>query len=242
MSGPMNLQSAAVQELRRALSFAAVGQTSLEGTSQRIVELIYSALSGEQSGTSQLALARCFVTRPFSALSAIPDLQGTAQELLGGEIPDPTHRCLLLMATRGVEPAWNTRTSSAGHKAIPLGSQLLMERTPMITELMRQLGIPREYYLNRGLLPPLSVPVRSAGCFYIPVALGSPFIPAQDRFVVPYGVRSVLGLGSTLGARDIFAVLLFFRVEISQELAQLLSQLTVSIKIGLSTVVPHLFQ
>ena len=242
MSGPMNLQSAAVQELRRALSFAAVGQTSLEGTSQRIIELIYTALSGEQSGTSQLALARCFVTRPFSALSANPDLQGTAQELLGGEIPDPTHRCLLLMATRGVEPAWNTRTSSAGHKAIPLGSQLLMERTPMITELMRQLGIPREYYLNRGLLPPLTVPVRSAGCFYIPVALGSPFIPAQDRFVVPYGVRSMLGLGSTLGARDIFAVLLFFRVEISQELAQLLSLLTVSIKIGLSTVVPHLFQ
>ena len=187
-------------------------------------------------------LARCFITRPYSALDAIPDLQCTAQALLGGDIPDPMHRCLLLMATRGIEPDWNTRTSSAGHKAIPLGSQLLMERTPMITELMRQLGIPREYFLNRGRLPPLSVPVRRAGCFYIPSALGSPYIPAQNRFVVPYGVRSVLGLGSTLGDRDIFAVLLFFRVEISQELAQLLSLLTVSIKIGLSTVVPHLFQ
>ena len=66
--------------------------------------------------------------------------------------------------------------------------------------------------------------------------------PAQDRFVVPYGVPSVLGMGSTLGDRDIFAVLLFFRVEISPEVAQLLSQLTVSIKIGLSTNVHHLFR
>ena len=52
----------------------------------------------------------------------------------------------------------------------------------------------------------------------------------------------MLGMGSTPGDRDIFAVLLFFRVEISPEVAQLLSQLTVSIKIGLSTNVHHLFR
>lgn len=242
MSGPNELQPTSLQELRRALNLAAVGQTSLEGTSQRIVDLLYEALSNEKLGDSQMALARCFVTRPFSALDDHPQLRSAAQALLGNEAADPSHRCLLLMATRGIEPDWNVRTRSAGHLAIPLGNQMLMEQTPMITELMRQIGIPREYFLHQGQLPPLNVAVRNAGCFHVESALGSPYIPAQAGFVIPYGVRSVLGMGSTLGDRDLFVVLLFSRAKISPEMAQLLSQLTVSMKIGLSTFVHRLFR
>ena len=46
---------------------------------------------------------------------------------------------------------------------------------------------------DRELL--LGLDQRQYNVFHVPDANGSPFIPAQTEFVVPCGVRSVLGFG-----------------------------------------------
>ena len=45
-----------------------------------------------------------------------------------------------LLATAGDEPEWNSRHTSRGHAAIPLPSARIVERFPMIAQLIRQLG------------------------------------------------------------------------------------------------------
>ena len=48
--------------------------------------------------------------------------------------------------------------------------------------------------------------------FHTEPAVGSPLIPAQDEFVVPHGVRSVLGFGDMLETGDLYVVILFSKV------------------------------
>lgn len=228
-------------QVRRALTLCATGHTSLDSVAQQIVDLLFQELGGEDPDEPQVALARCFVTCPYSMLASRPDLKALASQLLGGSVPDPEHRCMVLLGTRGISDAWNQPRTSTGHQVIPLGSPELMQKTPMITELCRQIGIPREDFLTRGAVPMLDLAVRNAGFFHIPEALGSPFIPAQDGFVKPYGVRSVLGLGAPLSEHDFFTVLLFARVPISTETATALKPLTLSIKLALSVLRHRLF-
>ncbi len=68
--------------------------------------------------------------------------------------------------------------------------------------------------------------------FYVPQALGSPHIPAQHDFVVPYGVESVLGFGGMLPTGDLFAVVLFSRVPVPADTAELFASLALSVKVA----------
>ena len=68
--------------------------------------------------------------------------------------------------------------------------------------------------------------------FYVPDALGSPYIPAQQEFVVPCGIKSVLGLGGVFPSGDIFAIIMFVRVPITEEVADLFKTLALNIKIA----------
>ena len=36
--------------------------------------------------------------------------------------------------------------------------------------------------------------------FYVPESVGSPYIPTQDDFVIPNGIKSVLGFGGVLSS------------------------------------------
>lgn len=236
-----HLTAADLVLLRRELSQCATGQAAMAAVAQQIVDRLFDTLAGTLPQEPELALARCFVTCPYSALTERPDLQAIARRLVGGGELEPEHRCMVLLGTRGIDAAWNQPATSGGHQVIPLGSAELMHKTPMITELCRQIGIPREDYLARGELPPLDLAVRNAGFFHIGEALGSPFIPAQTGFVQPYGVRSVLGLGAPISERDFFAVLLFARVPISPGTAAILKPLTLSIKLALSVLAHRMF-
>lgn len=57
-------------------------------------------------------------------------------------------------------------------------------------------------------------------------------MPAQEGFVLPYGVRSVLGFGGLLPGGDLFVVILFSRVPISREVADLFRPLALSAKLA----------
>ena len=55
---------------------------------------------------------------------------------------------------------------------------------------------------------------RSYDVFHVEEALGSPYIPAQREFVIPYRIASVVGFGGLLRTGEMFAVVLFSRAHI----------------------------
>ena len=71
------------------------------------------------------------------------------------------------------------------------------------------------------------------GVFHVPVAANSPFIPAQQEFVAPYGVASVLGFGGMLPDGDLFVAILFARVSIPVSTAEMFRTVALNLKLGL---------
>lgn len=49
---------------------------------------------------------------------------------------------------------------------------------------------------------------KTYGVFHVAEARESAYVPAQADFVVPYGIRSVVGFGGPLATGDLFAVIL----------------------------------
>jgi hypothetical protein len=72
------------------------------------------------------------------------------------------------------------------------------------------------------------------GVFHVETALGSPYIPAQEEFVARFGIQSVLGFGGLLINGDLFAVILFTTVSVSQATADRFRTLALDVKSGLS--------
>jgi hypothetical protein len=67
----------------------------------------------------------------------------------------------------------------------------------------------------------------------VPEALGNPYIPAQRDFIIPYGIRSILGFGGLLPSGDMFAVPMFFKVPVSREVADLFRPLSLNVKVAI---------
>ena len=68
--------------------------------------------------------------------------------------------------------------------------------------------------------------------FYVPEAHGSSCVPAQDTFVIPFGIRSVVGFGAMLPTGNLFAVILFSRTPISRDTAEMFGSLALSAKVA----------
>ncbi|HJR66900.1 MAG TPA: hypothetical protein VJ802_10745 [Gemmatimonadaceae bacterium] len=190
---------------------AARNAPSLEAAATSIVRYLFGAFRDSGSGDPQLALVRFYKTMPYRELD--PDLRVYAKAALGEAPRDEGMRCLTLLATAGVEEAWNDRHESQGHRAIPLASVRMVHRAPMIAQLIEQMGMDVEHLVQTD---PTVVPDsegRTFNIFYVEKAPGSPYIPAQTDFVVPFGIQSVVGFGGILKG-EMFAVVLFSRVPI----------------------------
>ena len=205
------------------------GHRSMEEAACNVVDFFYNQFraQGSLDGSTNCVLARCFKTHPFESLT--PHLQRQATAAAKQPL-HPNTQCLTLLATRGERPRWNSRFTSAGHQAIPLISVEEVARAPMVAQLLLQLGL-EIHQVVRSL--PHSTPQQSFGVFHIPSALGSPSVPQQTEFVEPFGVQSVLGFGGLLPAGELFAVILFTRVTISPETANLFRTLALGVKLTL---------
>jgi hypothetical protein len=97
---------------------------------------------------------------------------------------------------------------------------------------LQQLGVEVEVLLDpsSGLL--VESGPSSFNVFYVPEASQSPYIPDQEDFVKPAGIRSVLGFGGMLPRGDIFAVILFSKVPIPRETAELFRTLALNVKMA----------
>jgi hypothetical protein len=139
-------------------------------------------------------------------------------------------KCLTLMATVGQSAAWNSRFLSQGHRAIPLPSPEIVEKAPMISQLIKELGLELSAVLQPSPDVVKELAGKRHGVFHVENALGSPYIPAQQEFVVRYGIASVVGIGGMLPTGDFFAVILFSTVYVPASVADRFRTLALDVK------------
>ncbi len=203
---------------------------SMEDVAKGAVRLLHRDLVDGERHAPACALVRLFKTHPYGALDR--GLQDLASGMLDSPIADPSTRCLVLLGTAGDQPDWNERTRSHGHQAIPLESVQALERAPMISQLIKQLGLEHDQVLRPDPGFVVDLAQRSFGVFHVAEAAGSAFIPAQE-FVRRFGVRSVVGFGGVLPSGDLFSMILFSRLSLSSETAEMFSPLALCMKLAL---------
>lgn len=210
--------------------------STLEGVAQAIVTYLHEHLVDED-GQRACPLVRFYKTCRHRDLP--PELQDWA-----GPVDDDRTPCLTLVGTAGEDHDWNDRRRSQGHQAIPLFSEEAVHQFPMIAGLIQQLGIDLSIVVapqgpNGTTRRGSNLHHRDYDLFFVPEAEGSPLVPAQDDFVAPYGIRSVVGCGGMLPSGELFALILFTRLRLEEKTADLFRTLAISVK---ATVVPFTFE
>ena len=204
---------------------------SMEECAEKIVQYLYDSLRHTDVDGPACALVRFFKTHDLGGLA--PELQPVAESALGGVSVEPQMKCFVLLGTAGEQEPWNRRESSAGHQVIPLLSPRAVERMPMISQLVKELGFSVSEVVQSNPELVIDLEARKSGVFFIPEALDSPYIPAQDEFVKPHGIRSVLGFGGAFPSGNLFATILFSKVPIPRRTAEMFGILAVSVKAAL---------
>lgn len=204
---------------------------SMEEVSNKVVQYLYDSLVDGQSGERACALVRFFKTHDYENLD--DDLKNFALNMLESAPPLSNLKCLVLLASIGEKIEWRSREASGGHKAIPLPSEKAVTRIPMIRNIIKQLGLEVTAVIEPDARLLLDMDQKSFNVFFVPNALGSPHIPAQANFVVPFGIKSVLGFGGVLPSGNIFVVIMFLKVQISKEVADFFSALSLNLKMAI---------
>lgn len=215
-------------ELGAALRRIARESASLEAAASGITRHLMTHLVDRDTKEPQCALVRFFKTHPFADLPA--SLQEFAARVLGERQYAPEVRCLTLLGSSGTRPDWHGRAGSKGHQAIPLPSVQIVSAAPMIASLIKQLGLELSAVVEPSTALFLEMGQRSFDVFHVPEAVGSPYVPAQDEFVRPFGIRSVLGCGGLLSTGDLFALILFSRAPIDRDVAEMFATVALNVK------------
>lgn len=214
-----------------ALRESASSAATLEQSAQRVCRFLYDDLRGA-GNEHQCALVRCYKTHPYGGLN--PELQEFARAALATKSPHASMKCLTMMATVGQSANWNSRQASRGHQTIPLASREMVEKAPMISQLIKEFGMDITNVLEPSPEIIRELAGKRHGVFYVENADGSPYIPAQEDFVRRYGIRSVLGFGGMLATGDLFAVILFSTVHVVPPVADRFKTIALDVKAAFS--------
>ncbi|MBF0500710.1 MAG: response regulator [Candidatus Riflebacteria bacterium] len=206
----------------------------MEEAANRIATYLRSTLLCGETGSKACALVRLFKTSSFSSLES--DLQNFVRSRLENESVSPDMKCLVLLATAGEEYEWNSKGKSTGHMVIPLPNEEVIRKVPMIHNLISEMGLSISSVIrpDPGLI--MCMEQKQYGVFFVPEARGCSHIPAQNEFVIPYGIRSVLGFGGQFPSGDIYVVIMFLKIPLSVETADLFKPLALDVKVAL---LPH---
>jgi hypothetical protein len=216
-----------------ALRRLATESTSMEDAAQRVTRYFYENLREKTANSNRsCVLVRFFKTHLYGRL--IEELREAAA-VSSARVTNDT-KCLTLLATAGDEPQWNSRQSSKRHGCIPLTSEAMVDQFPMISQLIRQMGMATTDLLCTTSEIIKDLNQKNFGVFHVPAALNSPFVPAQKDFVVPYGIASVLGFGGILPDGELFAVIIFARVTIPVSTAEMFRTIALNLKLGLLAI------
>ncbi|MBS0169180.1 MAG: PAS domain S-box protein [Nitrospira sp.] len=217
-----------------ALRRLGANANSIQEVADRLVRHLYRSFTMAQTGEPACVLVRLFKTTHYSLLPE--DLQTLADQKLQPAQRTPDLTCLTLLGSAGIHEGWNDPALSSRFRVLPLNGPDTLERLPMFHQLFRRLGFPLPETAGGKPNLLLDPHEHEFNVFHVPEALGSPYVPAQERFVRTYGIRSVLGFGAPLPNGDLFSIILFSRDFIPEETAQMFKPLTICAQIALT---PH---
>lgn len=235
--GPLDVTDFTLSAMLRtgiALRRAVRECRTLESAAGTIVRYLYDHCIDTRTGSRTCVLTRFYKTHPYQGLE--PELQAYVAESMGSSAPPPAMRCLTLLGTAGDDPAWNSRHLSRGHRAIPLPSAEAVRSAPMIARLIEDLGMDLDAVVAGEDAAARAAEARNYDVFHVEQALGSPVIPAQDDFVIPHAIRSVVGFGGVLRSGELFAVVLFSRAPIPPASANRFRTIALDIRSALFTL------
>jgi hypothetical protein len=159
------------------------------------------------------ALARIYAVVPYSELEpAVQAFVNALAQRTGEATPLPAQTpVLVLMATHGAKPEWCDRTTSVGHRGIPLLSAAFVEAIPMVARLLKELGVDLAWLDATPEVNARRLLGGFNGLFFVDDAEsardqhGRRIIPAQD-FVEEQGVKTVFGMVISLFKGETFGV------------------------------------
>lgn len=206
-----------------------VDSNSMEETANRIVRYLHDHLA-DASGARVCVLTRFFVTMPYSELDE--DNQRHAQKLLGDVPVDAQLRCQTLLATVGVEPAWNDRHKSHYYKNLPMTPEIF-DANPMYVQFAETFGV----VIDRSITPDPALIAEleqsSYNVFHVPDASNSEYIPDQEHFVLRYGIRSVIGFFGMLPSSQVFSVVIFTKALVPRDIVNYFKTLAFNVKLAI---------
>ncbi|MEN8262521.1 MAG: hypothetical protein ABFR82_03580 [Nitrospirota bacterium] len=230
--------SPVINELWGKIESSMQGAKYLEEAAQELVSAIHSQFS------DSVVIARVFYSVPFDSLpsanqSFVKNLSESAG--VGAEI-DGTTPVLSLIGTHGQEEDWNDRRKSKGHVGIPLISASFVGAIPMISRLLKELGVPIDWVDSHDMEIIKKAIGGSVGLFYVENAAeatdqkGRKIIVAQD-FVSKYNVKSVFGTGAVYEGGQMMVVVVFNRDIFSRDISELFMTLASSFRNNTSSLV-----
>lgn len=131
---------------------------------------------------------------------------------------------LTLLGTRGDLREWNDRRASRGHQAIPLLSAAFVDEIPMVSRLLKDLGVPIDWASAAGV--PTDTFGKLGGFFYVEDAAsavdhkGRKIISAQS-FVTTHGIKTVFGTAGTyVLSKWLVTIIVFCRERVLRDRAK----------------------
>jgi hypothetical protein len=197
-----------------------IGQAShLEAAAQELATAIHTEFQ------ESVVLARVFFTVAFDDLPrSNQDFIGNLAKSAGANV-DGTTPVLSLVGTHGEEADWKDRRKSKGHVGIPLISAAFVDAIPMISRLLKELGVPLDW-VDRHESDLIQKSIgRKEGLFFVKDASQATdaqnrkIIAAQD-FVSQYGVKSVFGIGGAYPGGQLVVIVSFCRDIFPREAAE----------------------
>ncbi len=209
-------------DLNDKLTGQLTGCTALEDAAQEYMSILYEALS------ESIILARLFATIPFEELPEqnkefVRDL---AQSTGISELIKERTLVLSLLGSKGAKPEWNDRRNSKGHIGIPLASSDFIDRIPMMSRLLKQLGGGIDWIDSNDTELVAKTFKGLSGVFFVRDASteednkGRKIIAAQD-FVEEEKVKTVFGIGGCyLGTSLFFTTIVFVREFLDKDMVE----------------------
>jgi len=208
--------------LQDAITAAIQGSSTFEKASQVYTHAIYEAFK------ESAVLVRHFATAPYQGLPR--ESRAFVEQLAGEKAIKHALRnetlVLSLLGTSGVRPEWNHRLESKGHLGIPLISAAFIDAIPMMSRLLKELGLGLEWIEQHDADVVVKTMGSMSGVFFVQNAateidhLGRKIIAAQD-FVKTHGVKSVFGFGGAyLGTHTFAVTIIFLRETIEKNKAE----------------------
>ena len=115
----------------------------------------------------------------------------------------------------------------------------MVESAPVLAGLIVQMGLEARHVVRPLDDPLLYTSQPGFNVFHVENAAGSGYLPAQQTFVAPYGIRKVVGMGCLMPNGELFAVILFSCIHIPREVATLFRTLALSVKLAFLPFAPN---